>query len=97
ADVVVLAVPSIGIEQQLEDWGDRIGDDATLVSLIKGVDVATRRFGSQVIADTLGCDPDRVVVVSARTWRSSARTGCPPPPSRRHRTSTGPSWCRTRS
>jgi glycerol-3-phosphate dehydrogenase (NAD(P)+) len=64
AAVVVLAVPSIGIEQQLEDWGGLIGGDATLVSLIKGVDVDTRRFGSQVIADTLDCDPDRVVVVS---------------------------------
>jgi glycerol-3-phosphate dehydrogenase (NAD(P)+) len=35
-----------------------------LVSLIKGVDVSTRRFGSQVIAEGLDCDPDRVVVVS---------------------------------
>jgi glycerol-3-phosphate dehydrogenase (NAD(P)+) len=64
AEVVVLAVPSIGIEEQLGVWGDRIDEQATLVSLIKGVDVATHRFGSQVIADSLGCDPDRVVVVS---------------------------------
>jgi glycerol-3-phosphate dehydrogenase (NAD(P)+) len=34
------------------------------MSLIKGVDIETRRFGSQVIADALDCDPDRVVVVS---------------------------------
>jgi glycerol-3-phosphate dehydrogenase (NAD(P)+) len=64
ADVVVLAVPSVGIADQLADWGDRIPGDATLVSLIKGVDVDTLRFGSQVVADGLGCDPDRVVVVS---------------------------------
>jgi len=64
ADVVVLAVPSVGIADQLATWGQHIQDDATLASLIKGVDVETMRFGSQVIADTLDCDPDRVVVVS---------------------------------
>jgi len=64
ADIVVLAVPSVGIAAQLEAWGATIGRDATLVSLIKGVDVATMRFGSQVIAEGLDCDPDRVVVVS---------------------------------
>lgn len=64
ADVVVLAVPSIGIGEQLQAWGSRIEGDATLASLIKGVDVKTLRFGSQVVADALDCDPDRVVVVS---------------------------------
>ncbi|MFA9431330.1 NAD(P)H-dependent glycerol-3-phosphate dehydrogenase [Egicoccus sp. AB-alg2] len=64
ADVVVLAVPSVGIEEQLAQWGDHIPPDATLVSLIKGVDVATMRFGSQVVSQSLACDPDRVVVVS---------------------------------
>ncbi|MCC5948048.1 MAG: NAD(P)-dependent glycerol-3-phosphate dehydrogenase [Nitriliruptoraceae bacterium] len=64
ADIVVLAVPSVGIEGQLATWGRSIGTHATLVSLIKGVDVATQRFGSQVIAEGLDCDPDRVVVVS---------------------------------
>ena len=64
ADVVVLAVPSVGIAEQLAAWGAHIAPDATLASLIKGVDVDTLRFGSQVIAQTLDCDPDRVVVVS---------------------------------
>lgn len=64
AEVVVLAVPSVGIEAQLEAWGELIPSDATLVSLIKGVDVDTLRFGSELISQTLDCDPDRVVVVS---------------------------------
>jgi glycerol-3-phosphate dehydrogenase (NAD(P)+) len=64
ADVVVLAVPSIGLEEQLDDWGGEVPADVPVVSLVKGVDVATMRFGSQVIIDSLGCDPDRVVVVS---------------------------------
>jgi glycerol-3-phosphate dehydrogenase (NAD(P)+) len=64
ADVVVMAVPSVGLEGQLEAWGGLIPAEATLVSLIKGVDVASMRFGSQVISESLDCDPDRVVVVS---------------------------------
>jgi glycerol-3-phosphate dehydrogenase (NAD(P)+) len=64
ADVVVLAVPSVGIEDQLRSWGAEIPASATLVSLIKGVDVETMRFGSELISQTLDCDPARVVVVS---------------------------------
>jgi glycerol-3-phosphate dehydrogenase (NAD(P)+) len=64
AEVVVIAVPSTGVAEQLAAWGPLVGDDATLVSLIKGVDVETQRFGSEVIASALAVDPDRVVVVS---------------------------------
>jgi glycerol-3-phosphate dehydrogenase (NAD(P)+) len=64
AEVVVLAVPSVGIGEQLGIWGGSIVGEATLVSLIKGVDVETHRFGSQVISESLDCDPDRVVVLS---------------------------------
>ncbi len=64
ADVVVLAIPSVGLAEQLSAWGRSIPGEATLVSLIKGVDVTTQRFGSEVVADALDCDPDRVVVVS---------------------------------
>ena len=64
AQGVVRAVPSVGIEGQLRAWGDHIPQTATLVSLIKGVDVETLRFGSELISQTLDCDPHRVVVVS---------------------------------
>jgi glycerol-3-phosphate dehydrogenase (NAD(P)+) len=64
AEVVVLAVPSVGLEAQLDAWGGSIPEQATLVSLIKGVDVASLRFGSQVIVERLDCAPQRVVVVS---------------------------------
>jgi len=64
AGIVVVAVPSTGLHDQLEVWGRAIPADATIVSLVKGVDVATRRFGSQVIVDVLGGDPDRVVALS---------------------------------
>ncbi|MEX0868752.1 MAG: NAD(P)H-dependent glycerol-3-phosphate dehydrogenase [Nitriliruptoraceae bacterium] len=63
-DVVVLAIPSVGLGEQLDVWGIAIPADATLVSLVKGVDVASRRFGSQMIIEHLDCRPERVVVVS---------------------------------
>lgn len=77
AEVVVLAVPSVGVERQLAAWGDTIPVDATLVSLIKGVDVATLRFGSQMIAEALGCDPNRVVVVSGPNLARECAAGLP--------------------
>ncbi|MDX1620344.1 MAG: NAD(P)H-dependent glycerol-3-phosphate dehydrogenase [Nitriliruptorales bacterium] len=62
--VVVIAIPSIHLESQLDDWSAAIPQNSTLVSLIKGVEVETQRFGSQIITDRLDCEPDRVVVVS---------------------------------
>ncbi|MDX1658154.1 MAG: NAD(P)H-dependent glycerol-3-phosphate dehydrogenase [Nitriliruptorales bacterium] len=64
AEVVVLAIPSIHLEGQLDAWAAAIPGESTLVSLIKGVDVESRRFGSQIITDAIDCEPDRVVVVS---------------------------------
>lgn len=77
ADVVVMAVPSTHVVGQLESWGDRIAQDATLVSLIKGVDVETRRFGSETIAATLDVDPRRVVVVSGPNLARECAAGQP--------------------
>lgn len=64
AEVVVMAIPSVGLGEQLRSWGDRIESDATLASLVKGVDVETLRTGSQMVHEELDCDPDRVVVVT---------------------------------
>lgn len=64
ADMVVFAIPSIGLDSQLALWGEHIGTNATLVSLNKGADPHTLRFGSTVILDTLGVDDSRMVVVS---------------------------------
>ncbi|MFW5933535.1 MAG: NAD(P)H-dependent glycerol-3-phosphate dehydrogenase [Actinomycetota bacterium] len=64
AQVVVLAVPSVGLEEQLAAWGAHIPAEVPLVSVIKGVEVDSQRFGSQIVAESLGCDPDRVVVLS---------------------------------
>ncbi len=77
ADIVVMAVPSTHVVAQLEAWGDGIHHDATLVSLIKGVDVGTHRFGSETIAATLDADPRRVVVVSGPNLARECVAGQP--------------------
>lgn len=77
ADVVVLAVPSVGLVDQLVAWGSAIPQAATLVSLVKGVDVETRRFGSQLVVGALDVDPDRVVVVSGPNLARECAQGLP--------------------
>ncbi|MDQ3931664.1 MAG: NAD(P)-dependent glycerol-3-phosphate dehydrogenase [Actinomycetota bacterium] len=64
SDVVVLAIPSVWLTEQLREWGHLIPPDATVVSLAKGVEAETLRRGSQIVIETLDCQPDRVVVVS---------------------------------
>jgi glycerol-3-phosphate dehydrogenase (NAD(P)+) len=64
ADLVVLAVPSQTLRSNLGDWARLIGRGATLISLMKGIELGTTRRMSEVIVDAAGVEPDRVVVVS---------------------------------
>lgn len=63
ADVVVLAVPLQRLREHLERWRDLL-PPVPLVGLAKGVETATGRFGSEVVAEATGAGPDRVVAVS---------------------------------
>ena len=64
ADLVVLAVPSQTLRANLTGWVDDIGRDATLVSLMKGVELGTMKRMSEVIVEVAGVDKRRVAVVS---------------------------------
>lgn len=64
AEVVVLAVPSQQLRANLGDWGAAIGDDAVLVSLMKGVELGTHLRMSEVIAELAGAGPERIAVVT---------------------------------
>jgi glycerol-3-phosphate dehydrogenase (NAD(P)+) len=64
ADVVVLAVPSQTLRGNLAEWAEFVAPDATLVSLMKGIELGTTRRMSEVIVETAQVAPDRVVVVS---------------------------------
>lgn len=61
---VLLGVPSQTLRSNLETWRDHIDDDATLVSMAKGIELGTLMRMSQVIAATTGAEPGRIAVVS---------------------------------
>jgi len=77
ADLVVLAVPSIGLATQLHAWGHLVPQAATIASLTKGLDADGARFASRVVTDTLGCDPTRVVAVSGPNLAVEVAQGRP--------------------
>lgn len=64
ADIVVLAVPSQSLRDNLADWGSAIPRDAAVVSLMKGVELGTTKRMSEVIIEAGGVAPDRVAVLS---------------------------------
>lgn len=64
AEMVVLAVPSQSLRENLLLWAPLLPDDAIVVSLMKGIEVGTGLRMSQVIAQVGGVEPERIVVVS---------------------------------
>lgn len=63
ADIVVLAVPSQTLRDNLGQWGSALPDTAA-VSLMKGVELGTTKRMSEVIEEVGGVGRDRIVVVS---------------------------------
>jgi glycerol-3-phosphate dehydrogenase (NAD(P)+) len=64
ACTVLLGVPSQTLRANLTEWAALIGDDATLVSLAKGIELDTLMRMSQVVIQVTGADPARVAVVT---------------------------------
>jgi glycerol-3-phosphate dehydrogenase (NAD(P)+) len=64
ADVVVLAVPSQSLRENLVEWAPYIAKDAVMVSLMKGVELGTLDRMSEVIAEVTGAGPERIAVIS---------------------------------
>jgi glycerol-3-phosphate dehydrogenase (NAD(P)+) len=64
AELVVLAVPSQTLRENLQDWAGVLPDDAVLLSLMKGVELGTVKRMSEVIAEVTGAGPDRIAVLS---------------------------------
>ena len=64
AQLVVLAVPSQRLRENLEDWAGALPADAVLLSLMKGVELGTLKRMSEVIAEVTGAGPERVAVLS---------------------------------
>ena len=64
ADIVVLAVPSQTLRDNLTAWGSALPPAAAVVSLMKGVELGTTKRMSEVIAEVGGVEADRIVIVS---------------------------------
>jgi glycerol-3-phosphate dehydrogenase (NAD(P)+) len=64
ADLVAFAIPSQSLRENLLRWAEHLPTDATLVSLMKGVELGTRKRMSEVIAEVTGAPPDRIAVVT---------------------------------
>ncbi|AWT25917.1 MULTISPECIES: NAD(P)H-dependent glycerol-3-phosphate dehydrogenase [Corynebacterium] len=64
AGIVFLGVPSQTMRTNLAAWRERIGEDATVVSLTKGIEHHSRRRMSQVIAEVADIPESRVAVLS---------------------------------
>jgi glycerol-3-phosphate dehydrogenase (NAD(P)+) len=77
ADLVVFAVPSQTLRDNLTGWRDLIAPDSTLVSLIKGIELNTYLRMSQVITDVTGATPGRVAVVSGPNLAREIASGQP--------------------
>jgi glycerol-3-phosphate dehydrogenase (NAD(P)+) len=64
ARVVVLAVPSIALRSSLRDWSGLIRRRALAVSLIKGIELDTRKRATEVIREVLDLPDADVLAVS---------------------------------
>ncbi len=64
AEIVAFAIPSQTLRENLTGWAPLLPRDATLISLMKGVELGTTKRMSQVIAEVADAPPDRIAVVS---------------------------------
>jgi glycerol-3-phosphate dehydrogenase (NAD(P)+) len=64
ADIVVLAVPSQSLRDNLGRWTPLLPPDSTLLSLMKGVELGTTKRMSEVICEVTGAGADRVAALS---------------------------------
>jgi glycerol-3-phosphate dehydrogenase (NAD(P)+) len=64
AGVVVLAVPSQSLRENLRDWTPLLPSDASLLSLMKGIELGTTKRMSEVICEVTGAGVDRVAALS---------------------------------
>lgn len=77
ADLVVLAIPSQSLRENLAEWREHIDPDATLMSLMKGIELGSMMRMSEVVADTAGVPADHVAVLSGPNLAKEIAMGQP--------------------
>lgn len=64
ADIVVFAVPSQTMRENLTKWAPHLRTDSTLLSISKGIETDTHLRMTQIIAEVTGAEEDRIAVLS---------------------------------
>ncbi len=64
ADIVILAVPSQSLRENLTEWAPLLTGDKIVVSLMKGIELGTTKRMSEVIHEVGGIPTERIAVVS---------------------------------
>ena len=64
ADIVAVALPSQHVRAVIAPWADAVPASATVVSLMKGIELGSHERMSEVLAEAWGIDPARITVVS---------------------------------
>ena len=64
AELIAIAVPSQTLRGNLADWAGSFPADATVVSLMKGIELGTLKRMSEVVAEVTGAGPERIAVIS---------------------------------
>jgi glycerol-3-phosphate dehydrogenase (NAD(P)+) len=77
ADLIAIAVPSQTLRGNLAEWAGHFRPDATIVSLMKGIELGTTRRMSEVITETAHVEPERVVIVSGPNLAPEIAEGQP--------------------
>ena len=76
-DMVVLAVPAQCLRDNLSVWSTAIPREATVVSLLKGVEVGTHLRMSEVIHEAAAVERTRIAVVSGPNLATEIAAGQP--------------------
>lgn len=77
AEIVVLGVPSQSLRENLQNWKDPIGQDASLVSLAKGIEHSSGLRMSQLISEVAEVPSERVAVLTGPNLAREVAQGQP--------------------
>lgn len=77
AEIVVLGVPSQSLRENLQNWKDLIGPDASLVSLAKGIEHSSGLRMSQLVSEVADVPSERVAVLTGPNLAREVAQGQP--------------------
>jgi glycerol-3-phosphate dehydrogenase (NAD(P)+) len=62
SDVYILAIPAQALRATVQQWKEHFGEDCTIVSTLKGIEISTQMRMTEVIEDILG--PRKVGIIT---------------------------------